>query len=280
MVFKKVIDVQEKIKSEKEKLKDIEYWTSFLKTASMQYKHSFNDQIAIHEAAPNSIACAEAQIWKQNGCTFVGSSKSILTEKNGKLHKLFDISQVRGDFTETYWIWKIDDEELGVSYSEIVNRKLCDKYNIYNETLEETIYELSLSKTAQHINVSGDMYNIVSESAAYMVIHRCCPDSAELSPKKVRTALANIPIDEIGHSVMTVARDLFSEIERIVKTERTAEIDRRNLDEYNRGINDKWNEMHLQSAEQTVLSDNQDNSRENLHTGRGDVSLLSVDQCQ
>lgn len=275
MVFKKVLDVQEKIKAEKEKLKNIDYWTSFLQTASMQYKHTFNDQIAIHEAAPNSIACADARIWQKNDCTFIDTPEAILTEKDGKLHRLFDISQVQGDFTETYWIWKIDDDELNINYSDIVNRKLCDKYNIYNETLEETIYELSLSKTAQRINANGDMYNIVSESAAYMVIHRCCPDSSELSPEKVKTALTNIPIDEIGQAVMTVARDLFSEIEGIVKAERTAEIDRRNLDEYNRGINDKGNEMHLQSGEQTVLSDNQNNNGKNLHTGRGELPLLS-----
>lgn len=275
MLFKKNLQVEETLRSEKEKLKDFEYWTSFLKTSAMQYKHSFDTQIAIHEAMPESIACAEGKTWKNFGCSLVDTSHAVLTQHNGKIRRLFDISQVSGEFTKSYWIWRIHDDELGVDYTEAVNESLNNKYSFENETLAETIYELSVKTTEKYINPSSDIFNIVSESAAFMVISRCCPDEAELTYDRIDTTLKSIQIDEIGHAVTSIGKILLSEIEKIVKDERTAEIDRRGLDEYNREHDDKRNEMRIQSDQEKVLSDNQNNSRENLHSQRKDVSLHS-----
>lgn len=105
MIFKKNQIAREVLLSEKENLKNIEYWISFLETSANQYKHNFETQIAIHKAMPNSIACTEAKIWKENGCTLVDTENAVITEKDGKICRLFDISQVSGEFVNSYWIW-------------------------------------------------------------------------------------------------------------------------------------------------------------------------------
>ncbi|MBQ3566627.1 MAG: hypothetical protein IJA12_05555, partial [Oscillospiraceae bacterium] len=275
MIFKKQKQAEEILKSEKEKLKNIEYWTSFLKTSAMQYKHNWDTQIAIHEAMPDSIACTEARIWKDNGCTLTDTANAIITEKDGKICRLFDISQVSGEFTKSYWIWKVNDDELNVDYSEALNDTLCSKYNLDSETLAETIYSIALDKTANFIDKNSDMYNVVSESVAYTVIQRCCPNEVELSYDSIENALKTVSIDKIGTAVTSISKILLAEIEKIVKEERTSEIDRRNLDEYNRGHIDKRNEMRVQSEQEKILSDNQNSGRENLHTERKDISLRS-----
>ena len=54
MIFKRTMNYEKQLVEEKEKLRHIDYWTSFLKTASMQYKHSFDIQTAIHAANFNN----------------------------------------------------------------------------------------------------------------------------------------------------------------------------------------------------------------------------------
>ena len=59
MIFKRMTAYDKELLDEKEKLRNIDYWTDYLKTASMQYKHSFDVQVSIHGSAPAATACAE-----------------------------------------------------------------------------------------------------------------------------------------------------------------------------------------------------------------------------
>ena len=40
-------------------------WLSFLKTASWNFKYSFEDQILIYAQNPNATACAEMEYWNE-----------------------------------------------------------------------------------------------------------------------------------------------------------------------------------------------------------------------
>ena len=41
-------------------------WLDFLKTASWNFKYSFNDQILIYAQRPDATACAEMKIWNKH----------------------------------------------------------------------------------------------------------------------------------------------------------------------------------------------------------------------
>ncbi len=84
-----------------------------------------------------------------------------------------------------------------------------------------------------------------------------------------------IDINEIGENVTAITKEVLSEIENMVKAERTAIIDRSKLDEYN---NDKQRNMPVKSTGQIELSDSENTDRENLHIRQSDVSLLSAHQ--
>ena len=56
MEFRRIREIKESVKSEKEKLSDTQYWLKFLHTSSYHYKHSFDDQIMINLQNPQFTA--------------------------------------------------------------------------------------------------------------------------------------------------------------------------------------------------------------------------------
>ena len=64
MEFRRIREIKESVKSEKEKLSDTQYWMKFLQTSSYHYKHSFDDQIMINLQNPQFTACSDARSWR------------------------------------------------------------------------------------------------------------------------------------------------------------------------------------------------------------------------
>ena len=160
MIFKRTTTYEKQLIEEKEKLRNIDYWTSYLKTASMQYKHSFDIQTAIHAADPSATACAGADFWNSKDCNINPDAKPIYVSVNGRTQKLFDVSDVTGQFKTSYWIWSMQDKAFDLDFTETVNSRLTSSYSINSDTLEETLYDIALRKTAEKYSENSEYFGL------------------------------------------------------------------------------------------------------------------------
>lgn len=160
MEFRRIREIKESLKAEKEKLSNTQYWLKFLQTASYHYKRSFDDQILINLHHPEFTACADLNSWKSLGREPQGHG--IPTIQNGKIRHLFDITQTSApEGTPMPWVWEINDSQLNIDYSDTVSRYLTGKYKLDSETLESQLYELTLMRTANYLNdEKSDLYKI------------------------------------------------------------------------------------------------------------------------
>ena len=232
MEFRRIREIKESVKSEKEKLSDTQYWLKFLQTSSYHYKHSFDDQIMINLQNPQFTACSDARSWRSLSREPQGHG--VPTLHNGKIRYLFDITQTSApEGTPLPWVWEINDSQLNIDYSESVSKHLTEKYNLDSETLEEQLYDITLMRTAKYLNDDkSDLYKVVAESAAYSILYRCCPGEAQPSPKNL-TGLSKYPIEEIGQAVTEISRSIFLEIESIVRNTRHNAIEEIRRNEHN-----------------------------------------------
>ena len=118
---------------------------------------------------------------------------------------------------------------------------------------------------------------LVSESAAYAVIYRCCPEEAEISPKNL-AALDKYTADEVGESVIKIASAVFAEIEPLVKSERKKSIENLRRNEHGKDREDnKWSTERDESNDRGIYAGHDSGQqRDYRHTPRGEVSVLSV----
>lgn len=275
MVFRRIREIKESVKSEKEKLSDTQYWLKFLHTSSYHYKHSFDDQIMINLQNPQFTACSDARSWRSLSREPQGHG--VPTLHNGKIRYLFDITQTSApEGTPLPWVWEINDSQLNIDYSESVSKHLTEKYNLDSETLEEQLYDITLMRTANYLNDDkSDLYKVVAESAAYSILYRCCPGEAQPSPKNL-TGLSKYPIEEIGQAVTEISKSIFLEIESIVRNTRHNAIEeiRRNEHDETRE-NDRRSETRSESQDRGISSGYGNLKGMDVRSGRGEFPVLS-----
>lgn len=275
MEFRRIREIKESVKSEKEKLSDTQYWLKFLQTSSYHYKHSFDDQIMINLQNPQFTACSDARSWRSLSREPQGHG--VPTLHNGKIRYLFDITQTSAPKgTPLPWVWEINDNQLNIDYSESVSKHLTEKYNLDSETLEEQLYDITLMCTAKYLNDDkSDLYKVVAESAAYSLLYRCCPGEAQPSPKNL-TGLSKYPIEEIGQAVTEISKSIFLEIESIVRSTRHNAIEeiRRNEHDETRE-NDRRSETRSESQDRGISSGYGNLKGMDVRFGRGEFPVLS-----
>ena len=175
-----------------------ENWQSFLKTASMNYKYSFSDQLLIYAQRPNSTACADYDTWNNVFGRYVkGEGIALLTEYDGrpKLRYVWDIKNTHIKYRSNgkkIDLWKIEKNyeekvinslknkysnlQLENSFSDVIksisnNLVLNNYYNYFNE--------LILNKNdmkLKHLNdevIERKFKELLENSVAYMIINRC-----------------------------------------------------------------------------------------------------------
>lgn len=275
MEFRRIREIKESVKSEKEKLSDTQYWLKFLQTSSYHYKHSFDDQIMINLQNPQFTACSDARSWRSLSREPQGHG--VPTLHNGKIRYLFDITQTSApEGTPLPWVWEINDSQLNIDYSESVSKHLTEKYNLDSETLEEQLYDITLMRTAKYLNDDkSDLYKVVAESAAYSILYRCCPGEAQPSPKNL-TGLSKYPIEEIGQAVTEISKSIFLEIESIVRSTRHNAIEeiRRNEHDETRE-NDRRSETRSEPQDRGISSGYGNLKGMDVRSGRGEFPVLS-----
>lgn len=275
MEFRRIREIKESVKSEKEKLSDTQYWLKFLQTSSYHYKHSFDDQIMINLQNPQFTACSDARSWRSLSREPQGHG--VPTLHNGKIRYLFDITQTSApEGTPLPWVWEINDSQLNIDYSESVSKHLTEKYNLDSETLEEQLYDITLMRTAKYLNDDkSDLYKVVAESAAYSILYRCCPGEAQPSPKNL-TGLSKYPIEEIGQAVTEISRSIFLEIESIVRNTRHNAIEEIRRNEHNETReNDRRSETRSKSQDRGISSGYGNLKGMDVRSGRGEFPVLS-----
>ena len=275
MEFRRIREIKESVKSEKEKLSDTQYWMKFLQTSSYHYKHSFDDQIMINLQNPQFTACSDARSWRSLSREPQGHG--VPTLHNGKIRYLFDITQTSApEGTPLPWVWEINDSQLNIDYSESVSKHLTEKYNLDSETLEEQLYDITLMRTAKYLNDDkSDLYKVVAESAAYSLLYRCCPGEAQPSPKNL-TGLSKYPIEEIGQAVTEISKSIFLEIESIVRNTRHNAIEEIRRNEHNETReNDRRSETRSEPQDRGISSGYGNLKGMDVRSGRGEFPVLS-----
>ena len=263
------------LNNEKKKLNtDVSEWLSFLEVSAYHYKHSVDDQVMIHAFNPSAKACADIMVWtnlRRN--TVSGNSIPIL--KNGNIVYLYDIAQTesREDGSSVNpWIWSVEDKTLNASYEGAVSENLTEKYRLKSEKLPDKLYELSFLKTARYLTDRKSAFAwLTAESAAYCVMHRCCPDEVYPSLKNL-SHLDKFDFEKIAEAVCGVSSEILSEIEAIAKSERVKKYEsirsKNNDKAFQRKENNQRNESHAKRTDGRMDSGNKVRKRIDLDTGR------------
>ena len=263
------------LNNEKKKLNtDVSEWLSFLEVSAYHYKHSVDDQVMIHAFNPSAKACADIMVWtnlRRN--TISGNSIPIL--KNGNIVYLYDIAQTesREDGSSVNpWIWSVEDKTLNASYEGAVSKNLTEKYRLKSDKLPDKLYELSFLKTARYLNDRKSAFAwLTAESAAYCVMHRCCPDEVYPSLKNL-SHLDKFDFEKIAEAVCGVSSEILSEIEAIAKSERVKKYEsirsKNNDKAFQRKENNQRNESHAKRTDGRMDSGNKVRKRIDLDTGR------------
>ena len=263
------------LNNEKKKLNtDVSEWLSFLEVSAYHYKHSVDDQVMIHAFNPSAKACADIMVCtnlRRN--TVSGNSIPIL--KNGNIVYLYDIAQTesREDGSSVNpWIWSVEDKTLNASYEGAVSENLTEKYRLKSEKLPDKLYELSFLKTARYLNDRKSAFAwLTAESAAYCVMHRCCPDEVYPSLKNL-SHLDKFDFEKIAEAVCGVSSEILSEIEAIAKSERVKKYEsirsKNNDKAFQRKENNQRNESHAKRTDGRMDSGNKVRKRIDLDTGR------------
>ena len=263
------------LNNEKKKLNtDVSEWLSFLEVSAYHYKHSVDDQVMIHAFNPSAKACADIMVWtnlRRN--TVSGNSIPIL--KNGNIVYLYDIAQTesREDGSSVNpWIWSVEDKTLNASYEGAVSENLTEKYRLKSDKLPDKLYELSFLKTARYLNDRKSAFAwLTAESAAYCVMHRCCPDEVYPSLKNL-SHLDKFDFEKIAEAVCGVSSEILSEIEAIAKSERVKKYEsirsKNNDKAFQRKENNQRNESHAKRTDGRMDSGNKVRKRIDLDTGR------------
>lgn len=181
----------------KEITKSGENWTKFLKTASNNYKYSFNEQVLIYAQKPNATACADIETWNNRLKRWVNKGAkgiALISIENGRteLKHVFDISDTHSSINRNLKLWEvipsyenglietlennfgnleIKDNLAEAIYSSSLN-VVEDNYQDYLVDLREVI-EDSLLQNLNENELESVFKGILVNSITYMTLNRC-----------------------------------------------------------------------------------------------------------
>jgi hypothetical protein len=141
-----------------------ENWTSFLITASNNYKYNFAEQILIFTQRPEATACADIDTWNKQVKRWVNKSAkgiALLSEVNGRciLRYVFDVSDTHNYYGTKLNLWKVEDEyeneiieSLESRFGTLENKTnlaqaiISASYNSVEDNLQDYLRDLIYSK--------------------------------------------------------------------------------------------------------------------------------------
>lgn len=128
---------------------NVDNWLSFLKTASWNFKYSFEDQILIYAQNPNATACAEMEYWNEKLHRWVNKNANAIfvfskDDNNPYPFRLvFDREDTHNYRGTSYKIWEMKEE-----YTEEIIEAL---ENSFGEIEDKTSLAETIIQTARNI---------------------------------------------------------------------------------------------------------------------------------
>ena len=219
-------------------------WTSFLRTASNNFKYNFYDQLLIHSQRPDATACAEIGFWneKMNRWVNRGAKGIALFDYSGnnqKLRYVFDVSDTNSFYGYDVLRWEVKDnyhneisEALTNAFGDVAEgglesviddtaRNMAeDNVLDYISTLKDSVYGSFLEELDDD-NISVVFKNALASSIGYMMMTRCGINADEYYDREDFEDIFNFntssTVIAIGVAVSDIAEMGLREIESTVK---------------------------------------------------------------
>ncbi len=172
-------------------------WTSFLLSASANYKYGFQDQVLIFVQRPDATACANIETWNKQVKRWVNKGAkgiALLNEENGRttLRHVFDVSDTHNYYGTKLNLWKVENkykeeiiESLEARFGTLENKTslaeaiISASYNSVEDNLPDYLNDLINSKEDSLLEEFDDFgieikfRRLLSNSVAFMTMNRC-----------------------------------------------------------------------------------------------------------
>ncbi len=219
-------------------------WTSFLRTASNNFKYNFHDQLLIYSQRPDATACAEIGFWneKMNRWVNRGAKGIALFDYSGnnqKLRYVFDVSDTNSFYGYEVPHWEVKDdyhneisETLTNTFGDVAEgglesviddtaRNMAeDNVLDYISTLKDSVYGSFLEELDDD-NISVVFKNALISSIGYMMMTRCGINADEFYDREDFEDIFNFntpsTVIAMGVAVSDIAEMGLREIESTVK---------------------------------------------------------------
>ena len=223
---------------------NLDNWTSFLRTASNNFKYDFHEQILIYSQRPDATACAEICFWNDKMHRWVnrGATGIALLDYSGsnqKLRYVFDVSD-----TNSFYGYEVPRWEVKGRYHDEVAEALTNAFgdtaeggleSVIDDTarnmVEDNILDyLSTVNDSKHgsfleelddDNISVILKNALSASIGYMMMTRCGINADEYYDREDFEDIFNFntpsSVIAMGMAVSDIAEMGLREIESTVK---------------------------------------------------------------
>ena len=263
-----------------ETLKEItsssESWRQFLKSASMNYKRSFNDQVLIYAQRPEAVACETINYWNTKYNRWVKKYTkgiALLTEKNGEcgLDFVFGIDDTQNRYGKSIYIWNVGKHYENDIIESLENSfgDLEEKNNIGLSIISATtnLVQDNLQDYLSDFNSVNEeiVQSILTYSISYMTINRCGFDPDSFIDNKMFDEITNFDnIDNIlslGLATNDISKMELKEISKTIRNLRLSEINKiRTFDNNNELVYDDNEKKDFERSDINEL---------NLHNERG-----------
>ncbi len=233
----------------KETLKEItksgEDWVNFLKTASNNYKYSFNEQVLIYAQKPNATACADIETWNNRLKRWVNKGAkgiALISIENGRsvLRHVFDISDTHSGINRNLKLWEVKPsyengliETLENSFGSLdIKNNLAeaiysssvnlveDNYQDYLVDLGDVIEKSSLQNLTED-ELESYFKGILANSITYMALNRCGIDPGNFFKYNDFELITNFDtknvISRLGAATSDISEQIIREIASSVR---------------------------------------------------------------
>lgn len=208
-------------------------WLDFLKTASWNFKYSFNDQILIYAQRPDATACAEMKIWNKKVKRWVNKGSNyifIFSNNNNSRYPfrfVFDVSDTHNYSNTPYKLWNVKSEyekdiieslearfgNIGESRDLIqaifitANNMVVDNIQDYMSSIIKYKKETSIENLSDE-EISPLVYQTVFSSVAYMMLTRCGIDAEKYINKSEFSYISKFNSNDLTILLGTAISDI------------------------------------------------------------------------
>ena len=265
-------------------------WLSFLKTASWNFKYSFNDQILIFAQRPNATACAEMEDWNKKVHRWVNKDANYIfvfaKDENSKypFRLVFVVAYTHNYKNTPYKLWNIQAEyENEIIYSleakfgdisensSFVDVIITTANNMVMDNIQDYMSSIIKYKNGTMLENLSDseieslVYQTAFGSVAYMMLNRCGIEPEQYIAKSEFSYIkkfdnSNLTI-LLGTAISDIAEIGLREIAKTVINLQKSEKNK------NRTIVNNEKEEYSNSKEKVKGGIEDDRTR--IHEGRG-----------